>query len=164
MEYSHTSEEPVQYTGELYYGHPLGLVAIVLYKAVWGSLELVTGILLIGTRHLVARELLEDPTNALFRFLLSRVYVSDSRIIRTGIVFVALGVVNLLIATGTWYRSWKLRNAMLAFFSVVEVFGIEHLVVRPSLLLLGGIFADGFIVYYLWLVLPKHLPARMIKR
>ncbi len=158
------AKEPARFTGELYYGHPLGVVAIVLYKSLWGSLELIAGVLLILTRKLVARELLEDPASTLFRLLLTKVYVSDSRVIRTGVVFIALGVLNLLIAVGMWYRSWKLRNAMLAFFMFVLAYGVEHLITRPSWLLFGAVIADGLIVWYLWAVLPKHLPARALKK
>lgn len=159
-----TKKEPVRFTGELYYGHPLGVVAIVLYKAVWGTLELVAGILLILTRKVVARELLDDPASSLFRLLLSRVYVSDSKVIRAGVIFMVLGAVNLLIALGMWYRSWKLRNAMLAFFMFVLAYGVEHLILHPTWLLAGGVVADGLIVYYLWAILPKHLPARVLKK
>jgi hypothetical protein len=163
MTHAETTKKMTPYKGELYYGHPLGVLAIVLYKAVWGSLELVSGILLILTRKLVSQELLEDPASSLFRLLLSRVYVSDSRVIRTGVVIVLLGIVNLLIAAGMWYRSWKLRNAMLTFFALVLAYGTEHLILHPTWLLAGGVIADGLIVYYLWFMLPKHLPARLLK-
>ena len=164
MEKGSAGNEQVRFRGVLYYGHPLGVVAIVLYKAVWGSLELVAGILLILTRTLVARELLEDPASPFFRLLLSRVYVSDSRVVRMGVVFIVLGVVNLLVAVGMWYRSWRLRNGMLAFFAFVLAYAIERLILHPSWLLFGGVMADALIVYYLWFMLPKHLPARLFKK
>ena len=138
------------------FGRPIGLVAIAAYKLVWGTMEIAVGILLILSPRLITGELAEDPTDRFARWLLSHAWFNFSLAVHVGILFVVIGAFKLLLFLGIWYRSLHFRNAILAVSAGVGAFGLYELVTGFSLFKLVLLAAEGFIIVYLWKILPTH--------
>lgn len=137
---------------------PLGLLTIIAYKAVWGFVEILAGIVLLFSSKLIAGELLEDPQDLLIHWLLSHVQYNQKDALYLGIVVMLLGIGKLILAVGLWNRSFLVRRFGLFFFSVLAVYGAYHLTaVRFSFFKLGALLVDLSILYYFWKVLPHHL-------
>ncbi|GEM_PF-1813967 len=137
-------------------GRPIGLVLMVLYKALWGVLELVAGILIMFSSRLIAGELIEDPQDLFINWLLRQTHVSVSSGMWLGAVVGLLGVGKLLLAFGLWHRSYAVRNFGVVFFAMLAVFGAYEVLLHFSLFKLAALAVDVFILYYFWRILPKH--------
>lgn len=146
-----------------YLGRPLGLVIIMLYKALWGTAEIVSGVVVFFSFRIIARELVEDPQDQAINWFLSHVNVSAAGARDFGLVLIALGIMKLLLAAGLWYRSWAVRNVLLVFFAAILVFGVYLLSLKFTPLKAFAVFADALVTLYLWKFLPKHLVEEGLK-
>src|SRR6185503_19999683 len=90
---------------------PLGLVLIVAYKAIWGLLEIATGVFVSWVPALLRRELAEDPQDQLTNWLLAHAPLEPAQVRAAVVAFVALGALKVAIAVGVWYGSWRVRDA-----------------------------------------------------
>lgn len=141
-------------TGPHIWGRPLGLMAIVIYEAVWGLLQTVSGVLLLFSYRIIAEELMEDPQDLLLNWLIDHFTYRSS--IKLGELFIALGVIKLLLAVGLLYHARLTRKIGIVFFIAVALFGSYHLAVKITVFKLSVLFIDAFILYYFWQELPKH--------
>lgn len=135
-------------------GRPPGLIAIIVYKAVWGLFETVAGILILFSYKLMAEELLEDPSDRLVNWVLDHVTYRGS--LKLGALFIILGLIKLSLAAGLFYHAKITRKLAIAFFTGVAIFGILRLLVKFSWIEFWVLGIDIFILYYFWLVLPRH--------
>ena len=156
-------EQPVvtaaEHRGWHFRGRPLGLMLILGYKAVWGMFGVAAGTLTFFSSNFITNELIEDPQDLFLNWLLTHAHVDTGSLKKIGVFFVIVGITNLILATGLWYRSWKIRNVMLVFFAAVTAYGIFHLSEKPTLPNTAFVLVDLFITFYLWKMLPKHLIA-----
>jgi len=136
------------------WGRPLGLVAIVIYEALWGFVQTISGVLLLFSYKFIAEELMEDPQDLLLNWLVDHLTYRSS--IKLGELFIALGVVKLLIAAGLLYHAKLTRKVGIVFFIAVALFGSYHLAIKITVFKLSVLFIDAFILYYFWQILPKH--------
>ncbi len=141
------------------FGRPAGLVAVVIYKALAGVFEIMTGTIFLFSRRLIASELVEDPSDRFVSWLLSHASFSYASVRYLGFLAIALGVIELLLAVGIWHRSSRFRSAALVFFGALAVYGCFELVIGFSAFKLVSILADFGVVYYLWMIMPKHAPS-----
>lgn len=141
---------------------PPGLVAIVLYKAVWGSVESALGVLSLLSAGIVVGELAEDPQDLLINWILAHTPYAPAIAVHVGVLFAVLGVSKIGIAIGLWFRSWKMRRALLWFLGIVTAFTLVDVTISWSIFTVVALVADGVALYYLWAVLPKHLHAHKI--
>lgn len=141
-------------TGPHVWGRPIGLVAIIIYEAAWGFLQTVSGVLLLFSYKFIAGELMEDPQDLLLNWLIGHFSYRSS--IKLGELFIALGVIKLLLAAGLLYHAKLTRKIGIFFFIAVALFGSYHLAVKITVFKLSVLFIDAFILYYFWQVLPKH--------
>ncbi|OIO52457.1 hypothetical protein COY93_02605 [Candidatus Uhrbacteria bacterium CG_4_10_14_0_8_um_filter_58_22] len=137
------------------FGRPLGLLLLVLYKGVWGLMEIVAGTFVVFSHRILSGELTEDPQDLLANWIFSHVGVAQAH--RIGAVIVLLGAIKLAIAVGVWYRSWLMRNVSLVFLGVAAAFGIYEVVVSFTVFRLAALLVDLVLIYYFWRVLPRHL-------
>lgn len=142
------------------FGRPVGLVVLASYKAVWGTAEAVIGSVGIFSSRLISHELTDDPQDLLANWFLTNIGVARAR--QIGTVILVLGIIKIALAFGVWYRSWFIRHAALAFFSVVAVYGLYENIFHFRLLSLGALAMDLFFVFYFWKILPKHLHDRAV--
>jgi len=140
-------------------GRPLGLMLILGYKTVWGIFEVGAGLLAFFSSRLIMNELIEDPQDMFLTWLLAHAHVDTSGLRKIGIFVVIVGITNLILAAGMWYRSWKIRNVMLVFFAAVTAYGLFHLTEKPTVPNAAFVLIDLLITFYLWRLLPKHLVA-----
>jgi uncharacterized membrane protein (DUF2068 family) len=138
---------------------PLGLVLIVVYKAVWGMLELAAGGLITKSATLRG-ELTDDPQDQLAAWLLAHWNLQPAQLRAMSAALLALGLVKLVLALGIWYRSWFIRDVALVTMGIAGVFALGALVVDFSLFRLAVVGTDLLIVLYLWRILPRYLPPR----
>lgn len=137
------------------FGRPVGLVILASYKAIWGTVETIIGFIGVFSSHLISRELTEDPQDLLANWALSNIGVVRAR--QIGAVILVLGIIKIALAFGVWYRSWFIRHAALAFFSVVAVYGLYENIFHFTPLKFAGLLMDLFFVFYFWKILPRHL-------
>jgi uncharacterized membrane protein len=142
-------------TGIHIFGRPVGLALLVLYKCIWGALEVIAGLFVLFTYAIFARELVEDPQDLFVNWLLGHLGIAQAH--QLGAVIVLLGGIKIALAIGLWYRSWRIRNIALVFFCAAALFASYELVYRLTPFRVGALGMDLFLLYYCWKVLPKHL-------
>ena len=140
-------------------GRPVGLILIVVYKAVWGLLELSAAGLITKSATLRG-ELTDDPQDQLAAWLLAHWNLQPSQLRAMSAGLLALGLVKIVLALGMWYRSWWIRDIALVTMGIAGVFALGALVVEFSLFRLALVGTDLLIVLYLWRILPRYLPPR----
>ena len=138
---------------------PVGLVLIVVYKAVWGMLELAAAGLITKSATLRG-ELTDDPQDQLVAWLLAHWNLQPSQLRAMSAALLVLGLVKIVLALGIWYRSWWIRDVALVTMGIAGVFALGALVVQFSLFRLVVVGTDLLIVLYLWRFLPRYLPPR----
>ncbi|MFA5129125.1 MAG: DUF2127 domain-containing protein [Patescibacteria group bacterium] len=157
-----------------YFKRPIGLILIVLYKGVWGLVEIILGILALifsslirhaaasdFIRGLIARGIAEDPQGIFINWLAAH---DPSGILQKsislGLGLIILGVIDLAIAIAVWFRSWFVRDIGIVFFSGVAIYGIASLAINFSFFKLLAVVLNISILFYFWQMLPKHLGQR----
>jgi len=139
-----------------FYHRPLGLMLIIAYRAIWGFIELCAGIAIIFSKKIIARELLEDPEGLVTSWLVTRVHLDARALMELGVIIATIGIIELILAAGLWYRSYAIRNASMVFFGILGIYALYHVLHRFTPLRLIALVVDALTLYYLWKVLPKH--------
>ncbi len=139
------------------FGRPFGLVLLIAYKLLWGSVEFASGILIFFSYRLITRELLEDPQDLFSNWLLQHFHLSYRGTIELGLLVSTFGLGKFVLGLGLWFRIKKIREFAMFFFSLIAAYGAYHLITRFTLLKFAAELMDVFIIVYLWKVLPKHL-------
>jgi len=145
---------PVRDKGPHILGRPPGLIAIIVYKTVWGSMEAITGVLIFFSYKLLAAELIEDPQDRLVNWVLDHLTYRGS--LKLGALFIILGAIKIALAAGLFYHAKMTRKLAIAFFAGVAIFGLLRLSVKFNAAEAAVLGIDIFILYYFWVVLPKH--------
>lgn len=135
---------------------PLGLVLIVLFKGLWGLTEFASGVLIFFSSKLIAKELLEDPQDLFFNWLLEHIDFTPKEVHYIGGLVMLLGIAKIVLAFGIWHRTYIVRNLGLIFFGLLGIFGAWHAVFSFSLFKLVALMMDIAILFYFWKILPKH--------
>ena len=138
-------------------GRPLGLALVILYKGVWGLLEILAGIFLCYSARLITRELTNDPQDLFVKWFLHYVHWKPGTVTHVGIVVILLGVGKVATAVGLWYRSFFIRNIGMVVLAIFAFFAIISLFTKFSFFRLGALAIDLLIFYYFWKILPKHM-------
>jgi hypothetical protein len=136
---------------------PLGLIAVIAYKAIWGVTEIIGGFVLFYSSFIIASELSEDPQDRFMNWVVAHVHLQPKTAKEWGALIVLFGVGKLAIAIGLWFSSKKTRELGIAFFSLIGVFGFIQIIRQPSYFHLLALVTDLLILFYLWKILPKHL-------
>ena len=139
---------------------PLGLLLIVAYKTIWGSLEIAAGIFVGRVPVLLRAELADDPQDQLANWLLAHAPLEPAQLRAATLGLLALGVLKLVLAAGIWNRSWLVRDLALVVMGVAGVFAVVALAAHVTPFRLVVVGTDLLIVLYLWRFLPRHLPPR----
>lgn len=153
---------PNQDSGLHYRGRPIGLLLIIGYKAIWGIIEVVSGILLLYSYQIITKELIEDPQDQLARWILDHVYATNTSHVPIVALFISFGILKILLALCLWFRIRFVREIGLIFFSLVACFGVYSLITHFSLFILVVLAADVSALYYFLKILPKHLGPHMM--
>lgn len=157
-----------------YFKRPLGLILIVLYKGVWGLVEIILGTIASVfsslIRHvaasdfihnLITRGLAEDPQGIFINWIAAHDPSGVlQRSISLGLGLIILGVIDLAIAIAVWFRSWIIRDIGIVFFSGVAIYGITALAIDFSFFKLLAAALNVSILFYFWQMMPKHLGPR----
>jgi uncharacterized membrane protein len=161
MEYTESMVEPSRRDPGIHlFGRPLGLVLLVLYKAIWGAFEVAAGILIMLSYRVLSGELTEDPQDLFATWLFAHLGVEHAY--RIGAIVLLLGITKIVIAVGVWYRSWLLRDGALIFFGMAAIYGCYEVLLHFSIFKLGALVMDLFLLWYFWKILPKHLHDRKV--
>jgi uncharacterized membrane protein len=139
------------------FGRPAPLVVIIAYKAAWGVVEIVAGVLILLSWKIIARELVEDPNDELMNWLLEHLPFGPSQALPLGAAVMTFGLAKLLLALGLWFRIKLTRQIAIVLLSAVGVYGLFEVWTKFSLLKLGALSADLLILAYFLVVLPRHL-------
>lgn len=139
------------------FGRPVGLVAIIFYKAIWGILELAAGVALILSNRFLVHELIEDPQDLLARWVLTHLQLSHHDLWTFSAIVIGFGFMKLLLAACLWKRLPLVRELGLLVFTLVGLFGGYHLILHFSWVTLGAVLMDVLSLLYFWFILPKHL-------
>lgn len=145
-----------------FFGRPIGVMAVVVYKALWGLSECASGLLLVFSGRLISGELAEDPQDLFVHWLLQGVHFNPSTAAHVGALFLFLGAIKLLVACGVWFSSWRIRRILIIFLCVVVAYATFALATNFSALKLFAWLSDLAILFYLWRALPKHLRRKTI--
>lgn len=140
----------------------IGLLSIIFYKIIWGIVEIISGFLIFFSSFFIHAELLEDPQDRFVEFLLNTRLSIINNAHQLGLLLIILGVTKLALAGGLWYRSWKMRDLLIGFISLVSLYAALDLAIKPEWYKAFGLAIDLFILYYLWRILPGHLDERHI--
>jgi hypothetical protein len=144
----------------VFQNRPWTLVAIVVYKAVWGMSELFAGAFVHKVPAILRAQLAADPQDQLAGWLLAHTPVRREHLWAISAGLVALGLLKVALAAGIWYRSWAVRDAALVLMAAASVFTVGAVLVHFSTLRLVLLGLDLLIVLYIWRYLPRHLPPR----
>lgn len=136
---------------------PLGLFLVILYKAVWGIVETIGGILLFYSTSIIANELAEDPQDRLMNWIVAHVHLEPKTVMEAGALIVIFGLSKIAIAVGLWHETKLVREISIAFFALIGLFGFFQVITKPTVFHFAVLAADLFILWYLWKILPKHL-------
>lgn len=139
---------------------PLGLVLIVLYKTVWGLLEVAAGLFITSAPPVLQAELADDPQDQLVTWLLAHTHLEPAQLRAASAALLALGLLKLAIAAGIWFRSWLVRDLALLVMGLAGIFAVGALAAHFTTFRLLVVATDLLIVFYLWRLLPRHLPPR----
>lgn len=139
---------------------PLGLILIVAYKAIWGTLEIAAGISVHWVPQLLAARLADDPQDQLANWLQTHVPLEPEHLRLAIFGLLALGILKWALAIGIWRRSWLVRDLALLVMGIAGVFAIVGLAAHATLFRLFVVLTDLLIVVYIWRFLPRHLPPR----
>ncbi len=139
------------------FGRPLGVIAVMLYKTVWGLAECASGLLLLFSGAIIRIELSEDPQDLFMNWLLKTVHFNPSNALRFGILLILLGLIKFAIAVGVWYGSWNVRRVLMIFLSIITVYACVDIIVSFSAWKFFTLASDLVILFYLWKILPSHL-------
>lgn len=146
-----------QSVGWHFRNRPAGLIAIILYKGLWGIVETMVGLVLVYAPRLVARELLEDPQDLFLNWIISHAHPDFAKAPYIGIVIMALGIGKIIIAIGLWYRSWVMRNVGMVALSIFALYAIWEMIQMFTAFRFIAFVADVAILLYFWKILPRHL-------
>lgn len=159
-----------------YFKRPWGLILIVAYKGIWGTVEIILGSGALILSHMLRQtsasnfilnffsdELAKDPQDIFVNWILAHVsWLNFSLYVGWGLII--FGLAKLVLAIGVWYRSWLMRDLGVLFFSGVAVYGVVELAVNFSFFKTTALFLDIVILFYFWHMLPKHLgPRKKVK-
>ncbi len=78
-------------------------------------------------------------------------------IVQIGILLIAFGVFNILLAIGVWFKSKKMRTIALFVFGALSIYGVIELIHSFTVFDLISLLLDLIVLYYFWKILPKHL-------
>jgi uncharacterized membrane protein len=141
-------------------GRPLGIVLIVFYKLVWGMTELLAGAFVHKAPAVVRAKLAQDPQDQLANWVLAHTNLQPEHLRAITLGLLAAGLVNLVLAGGLWYRSWVVRDVALWVLGLAGLLAVIALLSTFTLFRLSLLVIDVLIVWYLWRVMPAHLPPR----
>ncbi len=136
---------------------PLGLIAVIAYKAIWGVTEIIGGFVIYYSTFIIASELSEDPQDRFMNWVIAHIHLEPKTVKELGALIILFGVGKVALAFGLWFSSKKTRELGIAFFALIGVFGFIQIIRRPSYFHLAALVTDLMILYYLWKILPKHL-------
>ena len=142
------------------FGRPLGLLILILYKFIWGTIEIIAGLFLLFSNNIISEELIEDPQDIFVQWIFAHFGLVQAH--RIGAFIVLLGTIKVIMAFGIWYRSWAVRNIAIIFFCVVGIFGIYQILASFTIFKLGALIMDIILLWYVWKRLPQHLHHRKI--
>ena len=156
------------------HGRSGDLIAIVVYKGITGSIEVVLGLsALISSlaygivghffdlsnffNLIAAGELREDPNDFFANWLIAQnPVVVFKASLNVGLVLVVLGILKIILAVGIWRKSWLIRNIAVVVLSLSAVFMLRDIVMHWSFLRFAALLIDMYILYYCWVHLPRH--------
>ena len=142
--------------GQHLWGHPIGLVLVVVYKGIWGAIEFLAGLFLILSSKLIPTELVEDPQDLTLNWLINNFHPSFKLVLGLGAVISLLGLFKIILALGIWYRSYAIRNLGLVIMSLFAIFAVYTLLIKFSGFKVAALLVDLLIIFYFWKILPKH--------
>ena len=139
---------------------PLGLVLIVVYKLIWGVLDVLAGAFLHKAPALLHAQVVADPENQLARWILRHTSFEPAHIRAMTLGLLAVGIGKLVLAGGIWYRSWLIRDLALWVMSLGGLVAMGAMLHHFTLVRLVVLAIDLVIVWYIWRMLPRYLPPR----
>lgn len=140
-----------------YLDRPIGLLLVIAYKLAYGTLEIISGVLILFSYRLLANELLEDPQDLLANWLLNNVHITQRDTVYLGLLFLSFGLIKIVLAICLWFRLPWIRGLGLGFFGMVGAFGLAHLAFHYSPITLVALVFDLAALGYFWKILPTHL-------
>lgn len=85
-------------------------------------------------------------------------FKADHEIItHVGLLLIAFGLFNILLAIGVWFKSRKMRTIALVVFGGLSLYSIITLIQSFNVLDLVSLILDLIVLYYFWRILPRHL-------
>lgn len=151
---------------------PAGLVALIVYKGILGTIELVIGLFILAVLgiihgiiggglagiHDLARLLVGlEPEGAFFHQLLNQNSNLPLGAYEFAWFLIGLGAFKWFLAVGLWRRSMLMRNIGLVVLGAAGLFSVYELTHKFGAFKLLALLIDGAIFYYLWRVFPKHV-------
>jgi uncharacterized membrane protein len=141
-------------------GRPVGLILIVGYKAIWGALDVIAGAFVHKVPAMVKAKIAADPQDQLANWIMAHTSLVPAHIRVLTLALIAVGVVKIVLAGGIWYRSWLIRDIALWVMSIAGLIALVALLHHLSIWRVLALGIDVTIVWYLWRMLPRYLPAR----
>ena len=142
---------------------------LIFYKLLLAVIEVMAGILfLLGAFFIehanVARVIsastnsgqLDSFVNWMFQTLMS-FKLEYPIILHIGLLLIAFGAFNVLLAIGVWFKSQKMRRLALVVFGGLALYSIIQLFESFSVFDLMSLILDLILLYYFWRILPKHI-------
>ena len=141
-------------------GRPVGLVLIVGYKAIWGTLDMLAGAFVHKVPAILKAQLAADPQDQLANWVMAHTSLLPAHIRAITFGLLAVGLGKLVLAGGIWYRSWLIRDISLWVMSIGGLVALAALVHHVTIWRVLALAIDLVIVWYLWRMLPRYLPER----
>jgi uncharacterized membrane protein len=152
-----------------FFGRSSSLLMLIFYKLLLAVIEVLAGsVCLIAAffaKHLALVDVIKktataDDLDRAVSWLVQQliVFKADYQIIQhVGIILIAFGLFNVLLAVGVWFKSHKMRQIALVVFGGLSLYGAYEIYLDFSTLNLISLILDLIIFYYFWRVLPRHL-------
>ena len=153
----------------VFFGRSSSLLMLIFYKLLLAVVEVLAGgLCLIGAffvKHAsladaISRTSTGDNLDRSVNWIIHWLVTSNidyPLIQQIGIILIAFGLFNVLLAVGVWFKSHKMRIVALVVFGALTLYGVYELVENISALNIISVLMDLIIFYYFWKVLPRHL-------
>lgn len=138
-------------------GRPAPLVMIIVYKAAWGLVEIISGVLILFSWRIIFRELNDDPQDQFMTWMLLHMPFGPNQALPLGAAIMTFGLLKLLLAAGLWFRIRLTRQIAIALFSGIAVYGTYEIARAFTPFKAGALALDIAILAYFIFLLPRHL-------
>ena len=139
-------------------------VLIIAYKAGWGFIEAVAGVLILFSWRIIAHQLVDDPNDLFLNWLLYHLPFGPSQALPLGAAVATFGITKIALAAGLWFHPRLTRQIAVVFLAGAAFFGVYTSLRAFSAFKVAALALELTILAYFIFILPRHLGDAAMKK